>query len=314
MNRFLAAAAVVLAMPFTSIAIAARGDCEPRLLADVTLKVMPDGRVLLPASVRGRDVYFEFDLGSGLPIVRESAIKAVDLHVAPRRGGPDLIWKGRPVTHYAKLEKLHIGDLKMVDRGAFIDAEDEGATPPVVDGRPVIGTMGASLIQTLDVELHFAERRFRLYAPFKCRERSPITWDSVTSAELPMRYDEAGTLVFTLELEGQKIESAFRMNSASSFIDVNATRQFFGFDETSKDVEDGYHPMALTARGLDISDARVRLNSQRNCSLTASTPVYGAIGYQACVNVVPFYVGADLLSRMHLYISKERQKIFVTKD
>ncbi len=132
-----------------------------------------------------------------------------------------------------------------------------------------------------------------------------------------MRFDAAGTLVFTLELEGRKIESSFRVSSPSSSIDVNATRQFFGFDETSSGVEaDGargaFHAMSLTGRGLDLKDARVQLFKGGDCRLSASTPVYQAIGYQECINVVPFYVGADLLSRMHLYIAKERQRIFVT--
>ncbi len=111
-------------------ATAAGSDCEPQVLADVTLKVQPNGQVLLPASVRGKDVWFELDVGSGLPMVRASAIKAIGLDVAPRRGGPNLWWKGRPVTHYAKLEKMRIGELNLVDRGAFVEEEADDAAPP----------------------------------------------------------------------------------------------------------------------------------------------------------------------------------------
>ena len=70
--------------------------------------------------------------------------------------------------------------------------------------------------------------------------------------------------------------------------------------------------MSLTAPGLEIHDARIRLERFTSCRLTASVPIYGAIGYTDCINVVPFNLGADLLSRLRIYIANDREKLFVT--
>jgi hypothetical protein len=307
------AATLVLAMTLNVDAARAATSCEPKVLADVTLRVTPQGQVLLPASLKGHEVFFELNLGEGLPEIRRSAIRALGLAVAPRRGGPQIWQNGRDVTHYAKMQDTRIGELKLVDRGAFI-LEDDDEAPPSLDGRPIVGVMGSTLVQSLDAELFLAEHRFRLFEPFKCRTRSPVYWEG-DPAELPMRFDVAGTLVFSLELEGRKVESGLSMRSPTSSMDVNATRQFFGFDETSPGVDavDGaFHPMSLTGPGLQIKDARVRLRHVTDCKLSPSVPVYHAIGYSDCINVVPFNVGVDLLSRMRIYISRERQTIFVT--
>jgi hypothetical protein len=72
--------------------------------------------------------------------------------------------------------------------------------------------------------------------------------------------------------------------------------------------------MSLTGHGLGIRDAKVRLRTGGSCQLTDSTPGYGAIGYSACINVVPFYLGTDLLSQLRIYISRERKTVFATSS
>jgi hypothetical protein len=137
-----------------------------------------------------------------------------------------------------------------------------------------------------------------------------------------MRFDISHTLYFTLELDGRKIEASLLDDARPSTIDVKATREFFGFDDTSPGVEiaddrDGgggaFHAMSLTGRELDIRNARIRLRpGTLDCKLTGSAPVTGAIAYSDCFNLVPFNLGTDLLSQMRIYISKQRQKIFVS--
>jgi hypothetical protein len=304
----LVASAVVASLPTAQAA-----DCSPQVLADVALSVQPNGAVLLPARVNGHDVFFHLTLGSGLPYIRRSAIAPLGLSILRRRGGPELTSGGRPITHYAKLEDTSVGELRLVDRGALI-AEDDSL--PEFEGKPVVGVMGATLIGVLDAELNLSEGRFRLLKPFKCRGRSPVYWPG-SVAELPMHFDEAGTLVFTIELEGKRVQSSLSLTSATSTMDVNATREFFGFDQDSPGVVktvDGsvFHAMSLTGRQLEIRDASVRLMEGGICRLTGSTPVYGDIGYSNCVNRVPLYIGADLLKQMRIYFSREHRKMYVT--
>jgi hypothetical protein len=142
-------------------------------------------------------------------------------------------------------------------------------------------------------------------------------------AALPLRYDAAGALVVTLELDGKRVEAGLLSGENISTIDSNATRKFFGFDETSEGVEvvqhdEGsprsvFHAMSLTGRGLGIGDAKIRLRpGSSRCELTGRSLGYGAIGYSNCINVVPFQLGTDLLSQLRIYISRERKTVFAT--
>lgn len=301
---------------------AAGSACEPQPVAQVELQIPPSGIVYLPATVAGREVYFQLSIGSGLPMILEPAVGELGLKPRPMNGTGTFSSGGRRVTTFAKLEDLRIGDARLLTRAAPILPAPDGESLRLLDGKPIVGVMGATLFRNLDAELHLAERRLTLFKPFKCRSQSPVYWGG-EYAELPLRFDRAGTLVFTLELNGRKIESSLIGSGGTSAIDINVARQFFGVDETSPGSEvtagpgespDIFHAMSVAGRGLDIRDARIRLRPGNTCKLTGSTHVYGAIGYQSeCLNLVPFALGTDLLMQMRIYISHEREKVYVSQ-
>jgi hypothetical protein len=316
---------VVILVLLAAAPMAASGDanpaCESQLLAQATLHVTPAGEVFMPATIDGRDVYFRLSIGSGLPMVLESAVKSLGLQAKRRNGGASMSSGGNRITHFVMLEETKIGAFRLLARAAPVIPQPGVEAPPMVQGKPVVGYMGSTLFRNVDAELHLAERQLKLFKPFRCRSRSPVYWGGV-AAELPLRFDPAGALIFTLELDGRKVEAGLLAGESISTIDVNATRKFFGFDETSAGVEvvqaEGenprslFHAMSLTGQGLGISNARVRLRGGSQCKLTGSTPGYGAIGYADCINRVPFNLGTDLLLQLRIYISREREKVYVS--
>jgi hypothetical protein len=320
-TRFLFSMLVLLAVSTVATAKGGKPDCERVLLAQVRLYVSPGGEVFMPASISGKEVYFLLSIGSGLPMVRESAVRSLGLTPKVRHGGATMWANGKPITHYVTLEETVIGEFKLLERAAPIIPEPATQSPVIVDGRPVLGYMGSTLFRNVDAELYLAERQLKLFRPFRCREVSPVYWDA-TAAALPLRIDQAGALVFTLELDGRRIEAGLLAGDRVSTIDVNATRKYFGFDETSPGVEvmhaesgqprSLFHAMSLTGQGLGIKNARVLLRSNSTCELTGLKPGYGAIGYTNCINTMPFKLGTDLLSQMRIYISRERQAVYVT--
>lgn len=320
--RFAAASALVIAsvlMPSHELHAAS---CENELVAELELHV-DDNDVFIPANVGGRDVYFALRGNAGVPVLLQPGVDALGIKARAQNGTGQFKSGERRVTQMAKMEKIRLGDFRMADRMALVDPDSTGDILRTIDGRPVVGAMGATLFQYMDIELDVGSRKIKVFRPFSCRKRSPVYWNADAPGH-PMRFDETATLVFTLELEGRRVESSLLSGAGNSTIDVKATRQFFGFDESSPGVESMqtasgrsrgvFHAMALTGRGLEISNAKVQLRPGPDCKLSESVPVHRAIGYADCINVVPFTLGIDLLKRLRIYTSRERQQIYFTRN
>jgi len=302
-------------------ATAANSECEPQLLTEVRLVVTPGGEVYVPASLSGHEVFFRLSIGSGLPSVLETAVKSLGLKQETRNSDAELTYGGKQIRNYVSLNDLNIGELHLLTRAAPVIPQPGVEAPPTLQGKVIVGEMGSSLLRNVDAELYLAERQLKLFKPFKCRKRSPVYWNGPT-AQLPMRFDDADTLVFTLELEGRKVEAGLLAGDRVSTIDLNAARQFFGIDENSKAIEVQqtaggdrvlFHAMSLTGEGLGIQGAKVRLRRGSDCKLTGSNPGYHAIAYADCVNNVPFNLGTDLLSQLRIYISRIRETIYISR-
>ena len=304
---------IALLPPFAARA----ADCEPGLLADVRVYIAPDGELYLPASIGDRPVYFRLSMGTGLPMLLESAVKSLGL--TPKRMTGTGQFSGG-ITHFVKLEGLKVGEFQFASRAAPVIPQADASNPPMLDDRMLAGSIGSTLFKHVDVELNLAERQLKLYRPFRCLNRLPVPW-AANAAKLPMRFDDAGALKFTLELNGKRVEASMLSGERESTIDVNAARQFFGFDESSQDVQvvesvgggprKVFHAMSLTGPGLEIPETRVQLR-QGECKLTGSMPGQGAIGYPNCHNTVPFNLGMDLLTQMRVYVASERKTVLVT--
>jgi hypothetical protein len=317
--RFIALAALILST--CSQLAMAKDACLPEEVASVPLHVTPNGRVFMPSRIGEHEVFFELSLSTGFVLLFESAVEPLGIKVLHRTGGTQMWAGGKPITHYAPLENLAVGGFKFARRLAPVAPQDDADEPPRLEGRVVAGSIGATLIRNTDMELNLAERRLKLFKPFKCMGQSPTYWGP-EAARWPTRFDEAGALVFTLELEGQKIESGLLAGRNVSRIDSRVTREFFGFDESSDGVrteasESGgqglFHAMSLTGGALNIEQNKVELREGWDgCKITRANPVHHAIAYHGCINTVPFTLGIDALSRMRLYYSAKRQTIFVT--
>jgi hypothetical protein len=286
--------------------------CEHQVLANQKLHVTPDGAVFMPARLAGREVYFQLAIGAGLPEIGEG--QAAALGLKPRRiNGSGRFWRrGQQITHFVSLQGMSVGDAQLATRAALLIPASVAGPAAEIAGSPIVGLMGSTLFQNLDAELHLAARELKLFRRFKCLSRSPAYWGGEI-AELPLRFDEAGALVVTLQLNGKRIETGLLGSSRESIIDANATQQFFGFgEEQGADGANAFHAMSLTGPGLTIENFRVQMRRFTNCKLTGSTTVYHAIGYADCVNMTPFTLGTELLEHMRLYISSERDKVYAS--
>lgn len=284
-------------------------NCVPELLAEVNLLITPDGGVFMPATIGGRPVYFSLSLGNGLPGMLESSAKPLGL-VPKRINGTGKFSKG--ITHFVMLEDLKVGGVGFARRAAPLLPQTGGGNEALLDGRLVAGSMGSTLFQRVDVELNLAERQMKLFKSFQCPGQSPAYWNP-QATRFPAHFDEAEALVFTLELNGKKVEASMLSGARESTLDANAASRFFGIEAQSGVNGAGttFHPMSLTGPGLAIPENKVMLR-QGSCELSANKTPYGGIGYKTCINSVPFKLGLDLLTQMRIYVASARESVYIT--
>jgi hypothetical protein len=109
-------------------------------------------------------------------------------------------------------------------------------------------------------------------------------------------------------------------------INADAASSYLGFDIDSPGVErvpttNGsematFRAMSLTAKGLDVRNARVRMLKSSVCR-----PVRGGVGPINAVScgkhllaVTPFSIGTDLMKRLHIYVSAADKKVYFARN
>ena len=107
---------------------------------------------------------------------------------------------------------------------------------------------------------------------------------------------------FVLELDGRKIDTGLLSGISTPSIDESMAKRYFGFDSQStgviREVGNGqerssYYAMSLSAAGLNVSNARVRISDSRTarCGSTMAGDGGDSIQYAQCENTVPFTLG-----------------------
>jgi hypothetical protein len=307
-------------------------DCRPRLMGHVEAQVSDRGPLLLAGSLNGHDVWFELRTFDGFSLIREAAVTAVgltatDLPKAASGGSRiasmslDAKAGGKAIEHYVKMTDMKLGQIKIPGLEALVVPAKDEDTLPYYRDRPVAGTIGGKLFSVSDAEINLAEHRVSFFRQFECKGE-PVYWGGEFTI-LPVFFDAAGSLMFPMELDGQKVDTSLVGGMRDTRLDEHVTRKFFGFDSSSPGVEKlpgvggaadmSFKAMSLTAEGLNIRNTRIRLRPGSSCALTSRSDHTRAIGYSDCFNTVPMALGTDLLSQLRIYIASKQGKIYISK-
>ena len=300
--------ALVLLAAFSGLVQAAqKGSCGQELLAEPALLMTPGGDVYIEATLGEQPVYFSLSMMSGLPLVAESSARALGLTPRPMNGGGNFRNGDQRVTHFVSLEGLSLDGYRLLKRAAPVLPQEAGQEEARrLQGRVVAGVLGSDIFRNVDVELMLGEGRLRLYRSVKCTRGKLVDWQD-DAARMAARFDQAGTLVFNLELGGQVVESALLSGSALSVLDRELAVRFLGLDPED---DSGSMPLTLRGNGRHLAELQARLRPGPDCKFVSRRPVHGSIGYE-CVNIVPFQLGTEVLSQMRVYISKEQASVLI---
>jgi hypothetical protein len=312
LTRQLLVISIVLSVLVTQ-AIAAEKNCPaPKLISSIDLIVNDGGLAVMPVTLNGKRAGLTLRLDAIASILAPSSADEWSL---PRRKAPrDIAYGDLKIAEMAEYDELVVGDLKY-GKGLFLVAPMP-MTTPTVEGVEVIGQLSGSSFRGVDFELDLAHKKFNVFSQDHCPGAGVYWSDQYSSA--PLLRGKTGELFFPVELEGKKVYAAIQNGRSVTTIGTDITSQFYGFDKSSPGIEetreaDGttyhYRAMQLTAPGLKVTNARIRLvDPEKKCPLDKTSK----IGRYACSGGYPMYLGGDVLKQLRLYFATKEGKLYFT--
>ena len=303
------------------LASGAQAACKQKLYASVRVEFNDNGGIMVPVRVDGQGVWMVLDLAGGIPSVFQKTAEQLGLKVV-RAGDIDATAGGRKIEHKVVIGSLAIGGANFTKWDLFVLPGTE-AEVPQFKGSPVLGGLTSRFMTVVDVELNLAERQINLFSQTRCGTSAVYWGGEVASADL--YHDGSGLMLFPMEVDGRRVETAFRTQAATSQISEAVTSRFFGFDRESDGITReqlpggreiaSFRAMGLTSRGLDMKNVPVRLLDDRdwNCAPSTSDRNSRAIGFSKCMSRAPLSVGTDLLRKLRVYIAPREGKIYFTR-
>lgn len=293
-----------------------KGTCERHQLVALNLDVAENGRFLVPVKVNTNPAFMYLEIGNSFSELSQQAVSQFKLLETEIEKGADIRIGGQRVQQYADTD-LTLGELAYRQERFLVDPRAETSGKYV---RPeVIGVLGMDVLWKMDLELDLAHHKLGLYERSNCSNQ--IISEAGPYNVVPLQRDAFGNIFFSMELDGRKLEALLTTGSPETTLSTDVTKRVYGFDKDSNGIEsvtDGsghktaqYRAMKLTARGLTLTDEKVRLIDPPNstCHLARKGDV---IGYTGCLYRYPLRLGSDVLSRLHVYIATQDNLMYYT--
>jgi hypothetical protein len=327
-SKFGPRACVLLLMATAAAAQNPKPDCRLEPLAATEIGV--GDPVLIPVEYRGQAVWMVLDLGAPFSLIWPSAVEPLHLRTRTLDARPGeflLAVEGQPVTTTVPVDALAIGAYRISRRDFFVDPRPHSIEKP--PAQSVLGSLGMRELWPVDFELDLAHHRFNLYSSHHCSKAVANTWGRVS--QIPMELNEFGNVLFPVELNGSKIVASISTIDADTTMSLDVSRQIFGFDERSADVQaqmDGkghsrgyFRSMALASGDLQFPNLAVRLTpAHPDCTLSKSG-TFGDVaeftgrGDHLCFGTYPLVLGRSAIEHMRLYFAtKEKILYFAPAD
>jgi hypothetical protein len=298
----------------TSALQAADRRCELKLLASLDVEMDDDGTVLIPVTIEGHEVWMTLSLNQGYPMLFSSFVE--NAHLKTSKANTGAMSGGKPLNTIVKVKDLLVGRAHYTGWEMLVGTVGS----PEFRGKPIAGMLTSSFVKVVDMELNLAEKKVNLFSQTSCKGGA-VYWGGEFTA-VHLYTDPAGLLVFPMEIDDHVIETSFNTSSRYSSINTNVTRQYFGFDKSSQDIQkessggreiSSYRAMALTAKGLQVRNSKIRLTDNKSCKPASSGRVTHAIGCDDVFNFAPFSIGTDLLKSLRVYIASREDTVYFTR-
>ncbi len=280
--------------------------------------------LLLPVSIGGKSRWLALD--TRYSVMSADAAASLGLHSQPLPQTMGTILRtGVQLTRYVTTTHLAFGalpygrlDFLVLPPGASVLDTRASEVFPGIDPASIIGSIAISAFAHADLELDLSHGKLALYSPMHCPGQ--VVYWAQDYATIAFQRDVFGGLYFPTELAGQQIETTLSVSQSDASLDTTAARALYGLAPGSPGVAEqldaagdkGYFVPEMTLRlaGVPAINARVQLVSgPPGCQLQSQPD---GMGYGNCGAVHPFGLGLRVLEGLHLYISTDENKMYVT--
>ena len=316
MKTFLLAGAAAAALMTSAMA----DQCPPlKVMASVDM-IVEHGRILVPVTVDGENVYFT--LGTAAPYSGISAAYAEAHHFPKRHSNVSFIGlNGEVANTMAMAPSFGIGRLHDENTSFVVLNMNDAASGP----RAPHGVLAADFLRAYDVELDFGANKLKLISREHC-DSVPVYWPSQTMAALPMIVTDENKISFKMTLDGHVLETVLNTAIPGSTLRMGIAAEAFGLSNASpgnvqvamlnQDTPLFAHRFqSLSADGLTIANpllvlmpslADTEIQHLRNMHTRAGQT---AISLPRQPELV---LGLAELKRLHIYIDYHHQTVYMT--
>src|SRR5690606_24347705 len=312
-----------LALLLLAAAGPARAACELTRYASADLLVGPNGALLVPVNIAGRDAWMVLQMASGLAMISPAAVRQLGLPTGWVRTDVRMNFNGQPIEREAKIDHLIIGGANFTGWTMYVEPGPERPVPTLAGGRPISGTLSARYMNAVDMELDVGNGRINLFKQARCRG-GQIYWNEQFTTET-LYTDPSGLLFFPVEVDGRRVETALNTLGPRSRLSERIAQRYFDFERNDAAARApggnatgriiGQRRISLTARELSLPDLPVHVyaDGARRCEVLRERKS-GAIGFNNCAGFAPFEIGTDVLRQLRIYVASGEQRIYITRN
>lgn len=303
-RRILAVAAAVLL-----VTAGAQGEgCKLKRLAALDLTHLPSGAFSTTIQINGQPFHMLVVTGSDHTMLTERAATALGLKVEPFPNSIVSLWGGMQLKYLAKTETVQLGRLQLGASTFYVIPNDR--IGPAVDG-----LIGTDLLARFDADFDFSQGKLNLLEHNSC-DGHPVYWaDDNAVATIPFenqKWDRQisgiaiNKILLTVNVEGKPVLAGLDTGSYISTLDLERAQADFDLKPESPGMVKlkrpegsfGYTFKSLAFGGVQVNNAKIRLDPYSVHQMGKSSP--------------KMLIGADVLSRLHLYIAYQERKLYVT--
>jgi clan AA aspartic protease (TIGR02281 family) len=218
----LAGLAMIAGPALADQAAPAAATCNLYELVSLNMTTKPDGRFSIPATIDGREMHLLVDTGSQVSSI--SSETARELGLEPRSSGyVGEYFNGLVVNKMVEVESLKLGNLSTKGTMKLVLLPEGMMSPSDA------GMLAPDVMQNYDVEFDFFRGKFNLFAPHQCK--GVVYWTADNFAAMPMKLDNDWHIMVSANLDGKEVAVILDTGSDSSFMNLDAARDLFGWDE-----------------------------------------------------------------------------------
>jgi predicted aspartyl protease len=280
---------------------AAQETCQLDRIADLPVR-LSRGHILIPAAINDTAVQLVVDTGASMSMLTPSAVARLGLPTDQYRTTTIHGTGGTVVTHNSSIRSFRIGSQDWL--GSSIAT---GRLPTEYTEEPLVaGIIGADHLTEFDVELDIPQQRLTLWRVQHCYGDF-VPWQTPHYA-MPLARYQPNRMVAHITIDGRSVSALVDWGAYATIMATDTAAQLGVSGEMLARDPSG------NGRGVDFNNVPFAMHRFADVTIGA------AHFHNAALEVAPLHVtdvgmllGIDYVSRRHVWLSYESDRLFVQR-